>query len=245
MSKRESEANSDEDAKGWEEENNFLVCVYNVSTQIPYTILKAPMSSTAQDILAQALVKARRMEDPSKFVLVEELEYGQFNDCSTAGTKSKSKIERRILKDCENVYQLQSSWNTLGKLVLKDRNAPLETERNRATAAAVAIGSTLSTAISKVGRRRHHARLPVKETYSDPSTLATSRETFPDRRIKSLYDTWRAGSAGPQRTKNRTGHAAHSEGEMLSDDDMPASDLRTAVQKLKKVSLRKFQKVWR
>lgn len=243
-SKRDSDCNSDEDAKGWEEETNFLVCVHNVSTQIPYTILKAPMSSTAQDILAQALVKARRMEDPSNFVLVEELEYGQLGDSSaTSGSKSKSRTEKRILNDYENVYQLQLGWKTLGKLVLRDRNAPLEIEGNRAKAAAAAIGSTLSTAISKVGRSRHQARRPVKETYSDPSTLATTRDGFPDRRIKSLYDTWRAG--GLSHRSARAGLAVHSEGEMLSDEETPASDLRTAVQKLKKVSLRKLQKVWR
>lgn len=247
-SKRESEANSDEDTKGWEEENNFLVCIHNVSTQIPYTILKAPMTSTTQDILAQALVKARRMEDPSKFVLVEELEYGHLGDPSSSGSKSKSRIERRILDDYENIYQLQSGWKTLGKLMLKDRGAPFEVERNRATAAAAALSNTFSTAMSKVSRSRHQARRPVKETYSDPSTLATSRDNFPDRRIKSLHDTWRAvdpkksGSGG---ARGATTLAVHSEGEMLSDDEAPASDLRAAVQKLKKVSMRKFQKVWR
>ena len=244
-SKRDSEANSDDETKGWEEDSNFLVCVHNVSGQIPYTILKAPMSSTTQDIIAQALVKARRMEDPSHFVLVEELEYGQLrNDPSSSSSKSRSRIERRILEDDENVYHLQAGWKTLGKLVLRDRSAPLERERSRATAAAAAVGSTLSTAISKVSRSRHHARRPVKETYSDPSTLATTRDGFPDRRIKSLYDTLRVG--GPhQRVGSRGALTVHSEGELLSDDESPASDLRTAVQKLKKVSLKKFQKVWR
>ena len=61
--------------KTWEDAHNFLVCVYNVSADIPYAILKAPVSACAQDVLAQALVKARRLDNPSQFVLVEELEY--------------------------------------------------------------------------------------------------------------------------------------------------------------------------
>ncbi|KAG1665245.1 1-phosphatidylinositol 4,5-bisphosphate phosphodiesterase epsilon-1 [Nymphon striatum] len=40
----------------WEdEEEMFLVCVYNVSPDQPYTILRAPVSSTAQDIITQVL----------------------------------------------------------------------------------------------------------------------------------------------------------------------------------------------
>ena len=31
----------------------FLVCVYNVSPDQPYTIFKAPTTSTAQDIITQ------------------------------------------------------------------------------------------------------------------------------------------------------------------------------------------------
>ncbi|XP_071517355.1 1-phosphatidylinositol 4,5-bisphosphate phosphodiesterase epsilon-1-like isoform X2 [Panulirus ornatus] len=234
--KKNVEGEVNEEAKGWEEEDNFLVCVYNVSSQIPYTILKAPTSSTAQDILAQALVKARRMEDPTRFVLVEELEYGQLTE-PTGGTARRRcpRVERRVLPDTENIYKVQAAWKTLGKLVLRERGAPLDGTFSRATAAASALSSTLSTAISRVSRSRHYERRPVKETYSDPSALAASHENFPDRRFKSLHDTWRAGGTS----------GAHSEGEILSDEEHPPSDLRAAVHKLKKVSLKKFQKVWR
>ena len=51
----------------------FLVCVHNVSDAQPYAILRAPVSSTAQDIIVQVLHKARRMEAPEEFVLIEEL----------------------------------------------------------------------------------------------------------------------------------------------------------------------------
>ncbi|CAL4059438.1 unnamed protein product, partial [Meganyctiphanes norvegica] len=231
--KRVVDADSGEEAKGWEEEDNFHVCVYNVSAQIPYTILKAPTASTAQDILAQALVKARRMEDPSKFVLVEELEYGQLTELMGGTSRRRSpRIERRVLEDTENVFEVQAAWQTLGKLVLRERGAAWG-ERSRAVATAAAIGSTLSTAFSRVGRTRHFERRPVKETYSDPSALAAGHDAYTDhRRFKSLHGV-RSASSG-----------AHSEGEVLSDEE-PVSDRWAAVHKLKKVSLRKLQKVWK
>jgi hypothetical protein len=40
-----------------EEEETFLVCVHNVSPEIPYAILKSRVSDTAKDILLQALLK--------------------------------------------------------------------------------------------------------------------------------------------------------------------------------------------
>ena len=41
----------EQEAGGWEaQEKMFLVCVYNVSPDQPYTVFKAPCSSTALDI---------------------------------------------------------------------------------------------------------------------------------------------------------------------------------------------------
>ena len=40
-----------------EEEETFLVCVHNVSPEIPYAILKCRVADTAKDILLQALLK--------------------------------------------------------------------------------------------------------------------------------------------------------------------------------------------
>ena len=40
-----------------EEEETFLVCVHNVSPEIPYAILKCRVANTAKDILLQALLK--------------------------------------------------------------------------------------------------------------------------------------------------------------------------------------------
>lgn len=42
------------DLRVWTDgEEAFLVCIYNVAPDQPYAILKAPITSTAQDIVAQ------------------------------------------------------------------------------------------------------------------------------------------------------------------------------------------------
>lgn len=40
-----------------EEEETFLVCVHNVSPEIPYVILKCRVADSARDVLHQALLK--------------------------------------------------------------------------------------------------------------------------------------------------------------------------------------------
>lgn len=107
ISLRTAEGRSD---TSWDEIPTYLVCVYNVSAERPYVILKVPTGSTAQDILALVLVKARRMENPILFVLVEELEWG------------KSDIRYRVLDDDEVVYKTQSRWSRVGRFVLEERN---------------------------------------------------------------------------------------------------------------------------
>lgn len=42
-----------------EEEETFLVCVHNVSPEIPYAILKCRISDAAKDVLLQALLKVQ------------------------------------------------------------------------------------------------------------------------------------------------------------------------------------------
>ena len=47
---------SDLSALDWEQQQNtFLVCIHNVAQDQPYSILQAPMSSAAQDIITQVL----------------------------------------------------------------------------------------------------------------------------------------------------------------------------------------------
>ncbi|XP_053978148.1 1-phosphatidylinositol 4,5-bisphosphate phosphodiesterase epsilon-1-like isoform X2 [Hylaeus volcanicus] len=112
-----SKLDSDRDTSThiWDEADTFLVCIYNVSPDIPYAILRVPVSSSAQDVLAQALVKARRMEDPMKFALVEELEWGG------TGAVGSGNRQLRVLRDDENVYSTQAFWKTLGRFILRER----------------------------------------------------------------------------------------------------------------------------
>jgi len=98
-----------ESDSSWDEIYTFLVCIYNVSKERPYVILKVPTGSTSQDILAQVLVKARRMENPILFILVEEQVWG------------KTDIRYRVLEDDEVVYNTQNQWSRVGRLVLEER----------------------------------------------------------------------------------------------------------------------------
>ncbi|ELT88365.1 hypothetical protein CAPTEDRAFT_107647 [Capitella teleta] len=110
----------------WEcpSEQLFLVCVFNVSEDQPYTILQAPCTSTAQDIITQAMMKSRKADerqDPRHHVLLEEL-YLTLN-FDPKHKHNVNKIEKRILADDENVYQAQKSWrNNAGKLLLHTRH---------------------------------------------------------------------------------------------------------------------------
>ncbi len=133
----------------WEDDDNFLVCIYNVSIDIPYAILKVPRSACAQDVLAQALIKARRLENPSQFVLIEELEYG--------GNK-----HQRVLSDDENIYRTQAHWPTLGRFILHERDA---------------IKKVRSTTFEKLSKGL--SKLPVGEALSDPPTSRFIKSRFP------------------------------------------------------------------
>ncbi|RZF45196.1 hypothetical protein LSTR_LSTR009967 [Laodelphax striatellus] len=198
-------------ARTWDEADNFLVCVYNVSPEIPYAILKVPLSACAQDVLAQALVKARRMEDPTRFVLVEELEWG--------GGR-----QQRILPDEENVYRTQAHWQTIGRFILRER----ETRRHMTLRAAT------------LDRLSKGLKLPVGEALSDPTTSSkATKSRFPLSGLGRGGSTREQGPPPPRRMRE-----VHSEGETLSDDDVRDADIRTAVSRLKRVSLRKLR-VWR
>ncbi|CAL1293730.1 unnamed protein product [Larinioides sclopetarius] len=111
--------------RGWTDgEEAFLVCVYNVAPDQPYAVLKAPTSSTAQDIVAQALIKARRMEDPGKFVLVEEVEF------SPSGRQ-----RGRTLQDNENVFLVQQKWKAKGWFEMREKDQTKCDRKSKKTSA--------------------------------------------------------------------------------------------------------------
>ncbi|XP_065340527.1 uncharacterized protein LOC135939859 isoform X4 [Cloeon dipterum] len=226
--------------RSWDDHDNFLVCVYNVSPEIPYAILKVPLGSSTQDVLAQALVKARRLEDPTKFVLVEELEWAGGAQQSQQPQRRK---QQRVLADDENVYGTQAHWQTLGRFVLRERGEMTPPTGRRKTT--MNLRTATLEKLSK-GLKGRSEKTAVHEVLSYPSSSRSGGGGFRSR----LASTIGAGggseakAAGtPPGFKERT-REVHSEGETLSDEERDASDMRNAVARLKKVSLKKF-KVWK
>lgn len=238
VSNRERQDSNAERNSAWDEDDNFLVCIYNVSPEIPYAILKVPLGSTAQDVLAQALVKARRLEDPMRFVLVEELEW--------AGSGGH---QQRALSDDENVYSTQSHWQTIGRFILQERAHQTPTSLRRGNR--VTTNLRLAT-LDRISRGLNAARsaatgsikTPVQAALSDPTTSKTSRKTSAGI-IRGKGNSEKETLCTQQRSQSlQCQREVHSEGETLSEDDNKESDLLSTVSRLKKVSLRKF-KEWK
>ncbi|KAK7110047.1 hypothetical protein V1264_013981 [Littorina saxatilis] len=154
----------EQDAGGWEaEEKMFLVCVYNVSPDQPYTVFKAPCSSTALDVITQAMKKAHRSgEDPRNFVLMEELEAQQGSgseqhtpvsggsSSSMARRHGSDKVELRVLQDDENVHEAQCEWKTMGRFVLMPRdNVLIEDEEKTKSAGLLKSSVSRSSGFAK------------------------------------------------------------------------------------------------
>ncbi|KAJ3608409.1 hypothetical protein NHX12_025456 [Muraenolepis orangiensis] len=94
--------------------------VHDVSPEQPHTVIKAPRSSTSQDIIQLTLSKAKYSlsivsnPNPHAYVLMEEVS----KDPGSKKT-STTKLLQRILLDHECVYQAQSRWKGAGKFILK------------------------------------------------------------------------------------------------------------------------------
>ncbi|CAG9861173.1 unnamed protein product [Phyllotreta striolata] len=243
VANREREARKSDGcpSNAWEINDTFLVCIYNVSPEIPYAILKVPLNACAQDVLAQALVKARRLEDPMNFVIVEELEWGG----------ASHNIQQRALADYENVYSSQSHWQTIGRFILQERaNAtPTSLRKNKITSSLrLATLDRISRGLNVARNVSNSIKMPVQVALSDPTTSKWKSKTGEDpkgkfsTRNKSTSDKDSAvqASAG----KKDVTREVHSEGETLSDEDVKESDLMSTMSRLKKVSLRKF-KEWK
>ena len=113
----------------WDAQEMYLVCIYNVSPDLPYTILRAPHSSTALDIITQALMKARRVDDPRNYVLLEEVTMGTSQESPSNKAKhgNNGKAVTRILADDDNVYTVQHAWQAnAGKFLLTERHKAFE-----------------------------------------------------------------------------------------------------------------------
>lgn len=256
VANREREARKSDGApsNAWEENDTFLVCIYNVSPEIPYAILKVPLNACAQDVLAQALLKARRLEDPMNFVIVEELEWGGTNH----------NIQLRALADDENVYSAQSHWQTIGRFIMQERsNATPNTLRKNRITSSLRL-ATLDRISRGLNAARHVAtnsiKMPVQVALSDPTTStkwkSKSGGDDPRKINKNLRgdskditggsscSSTTATTVSGTQNKNTCTREVHSEGETLSDDENKEYDLLATVSRLKKVSLRKF-KEWK
>nr|XP_054933838.1 1-phosphatidylinositol 4,5-bisphosphate phosphodiesterase epsilon-1-like [Dermacentor andersoni] len=220
-------------------EDTYLVCVYNVSADQPYAILKAPISSTAQDIIAQALMKARRAEDPSNFVLVEQMEYPSplTETAPTAGSSVRRRglsRGRRTLFDDENVYEVQAQWKARGWFELRERN---EARELRPEGAGLSERRKMNAPKSSSFYRLSRLRSSIKSKERDKSCPSPKQSP-----VRSAV----AGGASSAREPctSRETHEprqVHSEGETLSDDDAPPAAMAA---RLRKISFRKL-KVWR
>ncbi|XP_051883212.1 1-phosphatidylinositol 4,5-bisphosphate phosphodiesterase epsilon-1 isoform X3 [Pristis pectinata] len=102
------------------EDDSFLVQVHDVSPEQPRTVIRASKFSTAQDIILQALSKAKYSysilsnPNPSDYVLVEEVTKEPLNKKS-----SMAKPALRILSENECVFVAQNRWKGAGKFILK------------------------------------------------------------------------------------------------------------------------------
>lgn len=103
--------------------DHFLVCVFNVSSKVSYSILQVAKTSTVKDVIVQALAKNRKdsendgRKSADDYVLVEEI------DVLDASRKAnKSNKVKRIIDPSENVYLIQLSWKGAGRFILEDKD---------------------------------------------------------------------------------------------------------------------------
>lgn len=272
------EASTSDIIADWDEEEpeneTFLVCIYNVNDDQPYTILKTSVAGSSQDVISQALLKAHRAEDPGSFVLVEEVENycetGQMEGgaaSSTFGFKSGQKGGigyRRVVGDDENIYEVQKKWKNKGKFEMKYRKdlCPNDSTliKNQTSTPRLLRNRGSFKKLSQI-HRTYSRRLQRKEADSSPvktrnrsvapETIGGSGSTSSER-PHSVKDC-----AGPSGTSTTTTAAsisgeevqrqAHSEGEMPSDSEDNANSKKeglSSLSRLKKLSLKRL-KVWK
>lgn len=238
-----TDSGSNEIPTSWDDDDTFLVCVYNVSPDIPYAILKAPINSTAQDVLIQSLLKARRMEDPHSFVLIEELEYGS----TCTGT---SNTQQRPLANDEIIFATQANWKTIGRFVLQEKaQATPSMRRHRLAIDKISRGFSISRAAMLSSTTKNS----IQTALSDPTTSkigkrvecssiqsTSTAQVLGSGIFRAKGNSDKETSCSPRRPKNRE---VHSEGETLSEED-EGRDLMSSMFRFKKMSIKKL-KAWK
>jgi phosphatidylinositol phospholipase C, epsilon len=206
---------------------HFVVCVYNVSPDIPYAMLRVPLKATAQDVLAQALLKARRFDNPNNFLLLEEI---QPNNASTP-------IHQRILQQDENVYKTQANWKTLGRFIIQERTQSTPSILRKVKSVDKGKGLGISRS----------SKFPIQSMLSDPTTsrIKQKSDTHADRKTKHNHHHHRKHSPEQRDLMDYSySHRSHySEGETLSEEESK-DDFLSTITRLKRMSMKKI-KSWK
>lgn len=210
---------------------HFVVCVYNVSPDIPYAMLRVPLKATAQDVLAQALLKARRFEHPNNFLLLEEIQPNNAN----------APIHQRIMQQDENVYKTQANWKTLGRFIIQERTQSTPSILRKVKSIDKGKGLGIS----------RPSKFPIQSMLSDPTTsrIKTKSDTHADRKTKHHHHHhhhYHQKFSPDQRDlmDYPYSHRSHySEGETLSEEESK-DDFLSTITRLKRMSMKKI-KSWK
>lgn len=211
---------------------HFVVCVYNVSPDIPYAMLRVPLKATAQDVLAQALLKARRFDNPNNFVLLEEI---QPNNTNTP-------VHQRIMQQDESVYKTQANWKTLGRFIIQERTQSTPSILRKVKS--IDKGKGLSIA--------RPSKFPIQSMLSDPTTSrikpkssessSSSHHHATDRKSKHKYSPDQYMDF-PSYYSHHHHRSHYSEGETLSEEESK-DDFLSTITRLKRMSMKKI-KSWK
>lgn len=206
---------------------HFVVCIYNVSPDIPYAMLKVPLKATAQDVLAQGLLKARRFDNPNNFVLLEEI---QPNNANTP-------VLQRIMQQDENVYKTQANWKTLGRFIIQERTQSTPSILRKVKS--IDKGKGLGIA--------RPSKFPIQSMLSDPTTSrikTKSAETHSERKSKHKFSPDQFVDFSYSTHHHHHHHRSHySEGETLSEEESK-DDFLSTITRLKRMSMKKI-KSWK
>lgn len=211
---------------------HFVVCIYNVSPDIPYTMVKVPLKATAQDVLAQGLLKARRFDNPNNFVLMEEVQTNNSNNANTP-------IHQRILQHDESVYKAQANWKALGRFIIQERTQSTPSILRKVKSVDKGKGLGIS----------RPSKFPIQSMLSDPTTsrIKTKSDTHADRKTKHHHHHKHQHKYSPDQRDLMDypySHRSHySEGETLSEEESK-DDFLSTITRLKRLSMKKI-KSWK
>lgn len=220
--------NTQQDMTLIENVEHFVVCVYNVSPDIPYAMLRVPLKATAQDVLAQALLKARRFDNPNNFVLFEEI---QPNNTNTP-------VHQRIMQQDENVYKTQANWKTLGRFIIQERTQSTPSILRKVKSIDKGKGLSIS----------RPSKFPIQSMLSDPTTSRIkpkSTDSHSDRKSKHKYspDQFMDYPYSHHHHHHHHHRSHYSEGETLSEEESK-DDFLSTITRLKRMSMKKI-KSWK